>query len=157
MFSLAVKLWRKSLEDIPSSFSASYLQQVQVMKTQQSYNTPDTGAETPVWRWKSTGQEEQVISTWHRERGSCQKQWGCPEAIIMCPEKKNAPSVIRVQLTLACGCQLPIFHHNISVGLKAMETRKKIVFEIFCPISAEPIKLSTGMRNPVETAGKCKQ
>lgn len=24
------------------------------MKTQQSYNTLDAGAETPVWRWKSS-------------------------------------------------------------------------------------------------------
>lgn len=70
----------------------------------------------------------------------------------------NAPSVIKVQLTLACGCQLPIFHHNTSEGLKAMETRKKnIGFEIFCQISAEPIKLSAGMRSPIKIAGKCEQ
>ncbi len=88
------------------------------MKTQQSYNTPDAGAETPVWRWKSTGEEEQVISTWHRERQ-------LSETVRLSRGHYNEVFPERnVQLTLACGCQLPIFHHNTQ-GLKAMETRKK--------------------------------
>lgn len=67
---------------------------------QQSYNTLDIVTETPVWRWKSTGEEEQVISTWHRERQLSEtvrlsRGWYNE----VCSEG-NAPSVIRVQLTL---------------------------------------------------------